>query len=761
MFRAVRRLCTLIAILVCVALALNGQALAYVGVSPASLSFPDTVIPAGSSSQFVTITNHLGQSLTFGAITASPNFGVSLNGCGTTLADGASCRIYVRFSPTAAGDLTGTLTINKTSPAGTETVALSGKGVSGGVPVSPASLSFPDTNVAAGSSSQVVNVTNYTGQALTFGSITASPNFAVSLNQCGTSLEPGAGCKIYVRFAPTVSGSLTGTLTINETAPAGSQTVNLSGNGIGRVPVSPATLSFPDTTIPAGSSSQVVSITNYTGQTLTFGSITASANFAVSLNQCGSPLAPGVSCKVYVRFAPIAAGTLTGALTINETDPAGVQTVSLSGKAIGQIPVSPASLSFADVTLPGVTSSQVVKLTNYSGQTLTFGDITASDNFTVSLNQCGTSLAAGAMCKIYVRFSPTASGDLTGALTINETDPVGTQTVTLSGKALSGGVPVSPGSLNFPNTATNAVSPSQVVLLKNYTGQPLTAPATTSGDFTVTLNTCTDPVAEGGNCRIYVHFNPASAGKKSGTLTINSSDGPQTVALGGLGFDTDKAPLLQLQVKNSPASVNLSLVDADHPAISDWIVWGADGSVSSTRKAGANLITDDGAFDVLPQNLSADTTGFTKYTWTGGTTVPSGNNVQAEIYTGTPNAYFQVRVPADTTARTLNIYTGVYGTARIEASIDDGSGLALSDVSVVSTQEVEKVYSIDYRAVVPPEAPATLTVKFIYPGDGSGGSCCRPQRFSPMFHACPSRARSMVRASSGQLTFRLPCRQFR
>jgi hypothetical protein len=64
---------------------------------------------------------------------------------------------------------------------------------------------------------------------------------------------------------------------------------------------------------------------------------------------------------------------------------------------------------------------------------LGIGSIATSGDFRVEKNTCGTSLAAGASCKINVIFHPTATGTRTGILTIKDFNPNSPNTVTLSG----------------------------------------------------------------------------------------------------------------------------------------------------------------------------------------------------------------------------------------------------------------------------------------------------------------------------------------
>jgi len=51
-----------------------------------------------------------------------------LNTCGATLAPAANCVVYVSFTPTTTGALTGTLTITDTGNASPQTVVLKGTG---------------------------------------------------------------------------------------------------------------------------------------------------------------------------------------------------------------------------------------------------------------------------------------------------------------------------------------------------------------------------------------------------------------------------------------------------------------------------------------------------------------------------------------------------------------------------------------------------------------------------------------------------------
>ena len=113
------------------------------------------------------------------------------------------------------------------------------------------------------------------------------------------------------------------------------------------VNASPSALSFGSAATGTTSAAQTVTVANPTSAAASVSSIAVTGDFSQT-NTCGSSIAANGSCTVSVKFAPTAAGTRTGSLTINA---GGVtNTVSLSGTGTAPGPVlnaAPASLSFA------------------------------------------------------------------------------------------------------------------------------------------------------------------------------------------------------------------------------------------------------------------------------------------------------------------------------------------------------------------------------------------------------------------------------
>lgn len=103
-----------------------------------------------------------------------------------------------------------------------------------GAPVaalSPATLTFGDEVVATSSQPLTATLTNSGTAALHITDIAASANFSET-NDCGSTLASGQNCTITVTFAPQSTGTLAGTLSIDDNATGSPHTASLSGNGV-------------------------------------------------------------------------------------------------------------------------------------------------------------------------------------------------------------------------------------------------------------------------------------------------------------------------------------------------------------------------------------------------------------------------------------------------------------------------------------------------------------------------------------------------
>jgi Abnormal spindle-like microcephaly-assoc'd, ASPM-SPD-2-Hydin len=217
---------------------LTGGTAPVAGLTPTALTFASQALGTSSVAQNATLTNTGTGTLSItGASLSGTNAGdfTLTNGCGSSLAQGASCTIGVKSTPTSqpAGPLSATLTV--VTNGGSPTVSLTGTSTAAvaNVSVTPTSLTYTNVSVNK-TSSKSVTVSNTGTAAATISGKTISGNDAsqysvtTGTGSCGSSIAAGATCTVTVRFKPTSTGNKVATLTI--TTSAGTYPVALSGN---------------------------------------------------------------------------------------------------------------------------------------------------------------------------------------------------------------------------------------------------------------------------------------------------------------------------------------------------------------------------------------------------------------------------------------------------------------------------------------------------------------------------------------------------
>jgi uncharacterized repeat protein (TIGR03803 family) len=201
-----------------------------VRLQPAALIFGAQVVGTTSASKTVVVTNTGTSILDIDSIVVSTYFSVSSTTCGSTLAVGKSCKVFVTFTPTAVGSLTGTLTFTDNATNSPQTVQLSGTGESD-VTLTPASATYAKRKVGTTSPAKIFTLAN--NQTVTLTSINASTtgDFAISAQTCGSTLAAKQKCTISVTFTPTQTGTRTGELKVTDSAASSPQTATLTGTG--------------------------------------------------------------------------------------------------------------------------------------------------------------------------------------------------------------------------------------------------------------------------------------------------------------------------------------------------------------------------------------------------------------------------------------------------------------------------------------------------------------------------------------------------
>ena len=246
---------------------------------PNPLLFPNQPLKITSNPLTVMLSNRgsLATGISTLAISGAnaSDFSESDNCAGTSLAaGGGSCTINVKFTPSAASTESALLTITDT--AGTQTVDLSGAGVSGTPEFSPSvtTISFGNQQEDVTSSQQSVEVFNNGNLGLTISSVrVGGPNagdFAISSDLCtGTTVPPAVtACPVNVTFTPSTTGPETASLVFADNAAGTPQFVGLTGTGTG-FSIGLAVGASATATVTAGTSAtydlQVTAVSGFNG----------------------------------------------------------------------------------------------------------------------------------------------------------------------------------------------------------------------------------------------------------------------------------------------------------------------------------------------------------------------------------------------------------------------------------------------------------------------------------------------------------------
>ncbi len=411
-----------------------------VTVTPSTLAFGNQVQNTTSAPKTVTVANNGATAISINTITATAGFTVT-NHCPvapSTLAAAATCTFDVAFSPTGAGAVAGTATVNDTDAGSPHFVTLSGTGVAGPTAdFSPTSLVFGNQAQGTTSAAQDVTLTNNGTSALIISAIAnggTNPGDFAQTNTCGTlpaQVAADSSCVFHVTFKPTASGPRSATLVLTVNVAGNTQaTVSLSGTGGAGAPavsLSPTSLTFASQAVGGTSPVQTVTLTNTGSAPLTVTSVTPSGDFA-DTTTCvtGSPIAVNGTCTISVTFKPTAGGARSGAITIVDNAPGSPHTVGLTGSGT----------NFSLTVQSGTATTLTV---NPGDTAIFFLTLSGNGGFTGTVGLGCTSSQASITCSV----SPTSvtltpGGSTVTAITLNTFCSWGTPRIPLPWDQLRG-----------------------------------------------------------------------------------------------------------------------------------------------------------------------------------------------------------------------------------------------------------------------------------------------------------------------------------
>ncbi len=340
---------------------------------------------------------------------------------------------------------------------------------------------------------------------------------------------------------------------VGYTSAAGTQTPST-----GLLTPSATTVNFGNVAT-GGTSIQTVSVTNTGTATVNIGRATISgAGFSViSGNPTGS-IAVGQSSAVQIQFAPQSAGAVTGSLVVTSNASNSPLTLSITGTGTqGVLSMSPESVSFGNVSV-GQSVSQTVKLANTGTASVSISGASVSGTgYIVSGLSAGQVIGVGQNTSFTTTFNPSASGALTGIVSITSNLSGTPATIGLTGMGTQASITANPSSASF-NVAMGNKN-SQSITLTNSGNATLTfSQVTVTGTgFSVTGLSTTTTIAAGGNASFSVAFAPTSQTTVQGSIALATNGSPSqlTIPLSGTGATTTT------QLGSSPTSLAFGTVN--------------------------------------------------------------------------------------------------------------------------------------------------------------------------------------------------------
>lgn len=586
-----------------------------ISVAPASISF-GSVLTGSTNTQKITVSNSGSATLNISQASFSGT-GYTLSGVTlpASIAPGGAASFNVTFTPASAGTFSGSLALLSNAPTSPASIALSGTGVASTLQLSAntTSLSFGSLNTGT-SAAQNVTITNTGNTSVTISQISENgAGYTLTGAVAPLTLSAGQSASFSVSFAPATAGTFAGTVTVTSNATNSPLTVSLSGTGVAStllLSATPASLSFGNQSVGT-SASQNVTLSNTGNSSVTVSQITTSGTgFSLSAISLPVTLSAGQTTSFSVAFAPAAAGSVSGTVSVVSNSTNSPATVSLSGTGVKpMISVTPSTVAFGNVTL-GVTNTQTITVQNPGTAALTVSQASVTGaGYSLSGLTTPLSIAPGGSSSFNVAFAPASAGSIAGSITLtnNATNPA--LSIPLSGAGVSSTLQLSasPTSLSF-GSLTTGTSATQMVTISNTGNASVTISQVTASGTGFSLSSIGLPVTltAGQTTSFSVAFAPVSAGSATGSVTVtsNATNSPLVLGLSGTGAASTTH---SVSLSWTPSSSSYSGFNVYRGSVSGGPYTKIDASVDSTSSyTDSNVATGQTYYYVVTE---VDNTG--------------------------------------------------------------------------------------------------------------------------------------------------------
>jgi Abnormal spindle-like microcephaly-assoc'd, ASPM-SPD-2-Hydin len=690
-------------------------------LSTGSLAFGSVTVNTAAAPQSVTLTSSGKAPLIISAGTLTGT-GFSMSGASfpLTLTQGQTATLTVSFDPSAAGAVTGALTLTSNSTTNPSAV-ISLRGTGTVVPGTLSALSCTSGSMTgAGTDACTVTLNTAAGSGGLSVSLSSS-DAAVTLPATVTVPANSTGVAFSVAVA-SVTTAQTATLTATAGTVSKTFPLALSAN-TSALSLSTSSLVFSNVTENTAATKSVILTSSGPAPLIISAGTLTGTGFSMSGVNFPLTLTQGQTATLTVSFDPSTTTQVTGAIILtsnSSTNPSAM--ISLSGTGAA----APGTLSALSCTSGSMTGAGT------DACTVTLNTAAGSGGLSVSLSSSDAAVTLPATVTVPanstgVAFSA-AIASVTTAQTATLTATAGTVSKTFP-LALSANTPtlsLSTSSLVFSNVTENTAATKSVTLTNSGAAPLIISAGTLTGagfsmsgvSFPLTLN-------QGLTATLTVSFDPTAAGAVTGalTLTSNSSTNPSaTISLSGTGA---AAPGTLSSLFCASGSITALGTDACTVMLN--AAAGNGGLSVSLSSSSASAVTLPATVTV-PANatsvafsatiVSITTAQSVTLTATAAGSQPQTYALQLDVATPTLNlstsnlAFGSVTVNTDATPQQVTLTNSGAAPLIISAGTLTGAGFSMSTVSFPLTlnQNQTAMLTVSFDPTVPGAATGTLTL---------------------------------------------------
>jgi hypothetical protein len=408
------------------------------------INFGNVPVNTNSSIETLTVSNNGNVNFVITSISSNNDAFVILNPQNLTIEPNQSFDFNIRFNPTSIQNYQGVITIDNNadnSNNSNSAINVEGNGTTGNSDSSIISLSgnlnFGGVTIG-NTTTRTLTIANEGNQPLSVGNIIFPFNVYTTSWSSGT-INGENSQNVTVTFQPTGEQTYNGTVTVNSDADEGTNTINISGNGVvsnNSIISLSGNLNFGAVNI-GQNQARVLTISNNGNESFNVSGINLPFNeYSSDWNSGAIPA--GGSQNVNITFAPTNQQSYNGTVIVDNNADSGSGNISISGNGIDNntsiISLS-GNLNFGAVNI-GQNQSRVLTISNNGNESFNVSGINLPLNEYSSDWNSGN-IRAGGSQNVNILFQPTNEQSYNGTLIVNNNADSGNNTISISGNGIN------------------------------------------------------------------------------------------------------------------------------------------------------------------------------------------------------------------------------------------------------------------------------------------------------------------------------------